>query len=872
MRLAQTKEERNTVIGTATTSERTSAEETPVVSISVSELRSSVSRGSCDNKSESSKHINKHFSGNSDRNSNKNSSKTSSKSIGRNISRESSSSSSSKNNKVHTLEYSQKGRPSGFKMFARRLSFSKHSLPKQYEEKHSNLSQSIADVRQQTAKAPKITVDTHVGAEEGSGSACPCDEDEAPADEKSMGKEEDRSEYKKGGYHPVFIGERYGVFGQYEIVRKLGWGHFSTVWLAWDGSGKRHVAIKVVKSAKNYREAAEDEIKILEKVNSGPADHPGKSHVVQLLDHFIHKGPNGSHICMVFEVLGENMVSLLTRYKSFQDHKTQEIQRKSLGDASTPPSETSGSGSDAGAGSSTESLQFHMSQLNDLTILHESYGGLPVTLVKQISKQILLGLDYLHRYCGIIHTDLKPENVLVEIKDVEALVEALRVDRGVHTGGMHSTGVRSGFEHPGLVHRRAQSTATTPVRISKPLATPVETSSSVENFFRSFSVHRAYSSTSEAGGTGGTRRRPTTGSTIVPTKAPGEVYVDARETPSPGAPSTGGDPAHNESTNNLTSNNANNESTNFSNNDANNETSNNVGNSETTNNVGNSETTNNVGNSETTNNVGNSETTSNSGNSETTNNFSNNLANNDSTNINTCFSRAASSSSSPSILNDLSSVISVKIADLGNACWFDTHFYRQIQTRPYRAPEVIMGGQWGCSADLWSCGCLIFELITGDYLFDPQRGASFDKNDDHLAQMIELLGKWPPKDFLRRCKYSRHFFDKTYQSLRHIGKLKVWTLPEILHEEYFLEMPLARCVADFLLSMLNYEPQKRVDAGSMSNHPWLADTMAGNSIDRPFGLTGQDIRGYSCEYRAKRRESSESVPSQDSGSTDSASH
>ncbi|KAF6007969.1 hypothetical protein HII13_004152 [Brettanomyces bruxellensis] len=529
---------------------------------------------------------------------------------------------------------------------------------------------------------------------------------------------------------------------------------------------------------------------------------------------------------MVFEVLGENMVSLLTRYKSFQDHKTQEIQRKSLGDASTPPSETSGSGSDAGAGSSTESLQFHMSQLNDLTILHESYGGLPVTLVKQISKQILLGLDYLHRYCGIIHTDLKPENVLVEIKDVEALVEALRVDRGVHTGGMHSTGVRSGFEHPGLVHRRAQSTATTPVRISKPLATPVETSSSVENFFRSFSVHRA----------------------------------------------TGGDPAHNESTNNLTSNNANNESTNFSNNDANNETSNNVGNSETTNNVGNSETTNNVGNSETTNNVGNSETTSNSGNSETTNNFSNNLANNDSTNINTCFSRAASSSSSPSILNDLSSVISVKIADLGNACWFDTHFYRQIQTRPYRAPEVIMGGQWGCSADLWSCGCLIFELITGDYLFDPQRGASFDKNDDHLAQMIELLGKWPPKDFLRRCKYSRHFFDKTYQSLRHIGKLKVWTLPEILHEEYFLEMPLARCVADFLLSMLNYEPQKRVDAGSMSNHPWLADTMAGNSIDRPFGLTGQDIRGYSCEYRAKRRESSESVPSQDSGSTDSASH
>ncbi|KAF6007633.1 hypothetical protein HII12_004523 [Brettanomyces bruxellensis] len=788
MRLAQTKEERNTVIGTATTSERTSAEETPVVSISVSELRSSVSRGSCDNKSESSKHINKHFSGNSDRNSNKNSSKTSSKSIGRNISRESSSSSSSKNNKVHTLEYSQKGRPSGFKMFARRLSFSKHSLPKQYEEKHSNLSQSIADVRQQTAKAPKITVDTHVGAEEGSGSACPCDEDEAPADEKSMGKEEDRSEYKKGGYHPVFIGERYGVWAvRNRAEARVGPFFDGMVGVGWLGQETRGNQGGEV--CKNYREAAEDEIKILEKVNSGPADHPGKSHVVQLLDHFIHKGPNGSHICMVFEVLGENMVSLLTRYKSFQDHKTQEIQRKSLGDASTPPSETSGRAAMLERAAALSRFNFTCHSLNDLTILHESYGGLPVTLVKQISKQILLGLDYLHRYCGIIHTDLKPENVLVEIKDVEALVEALRVDRGVHTGyafygrAFRLRASRTG-PSPGTVHCHD------PGADIRPLATPVETSSSVENFFRSFSVHRAYSST------------PTTGSTIVPTKAPGEVYVDARETPSPGAPSTGGDPAHNESTNNLTSNNANNESTNFSNNDANNETSNNVGNSETTNNVGNSETTNNVGNSETTNNVGNSETTSNSGNSETTNNFSNNLANNDSTNINTCFSRAASSSSSPSILNDLSSVISVKIADLGNACWFDTHFYRQIQTRPYRAPEVIMGGQWGA---LRTYGLVVASSL------NLSRVTTYDR----AAWKVAAKGLSPPLQVLPAL------FDKTYQSLRHIGKLKVWTLPEILHEEYFLEMPLARCVADFLLSMLNYEPQKRVDAGSMSNHPGL---------------------------------------------------
>ena len=44
-------------------------------------------------------------------------------------------------------------------------------------------------------------------------------------------------------------------------------------------------------------------------------------------------------------------------------------------------------------------------------------------LVKQITKQVLLGLDYMHRECGIIHTDLKPENVLIEIGDVEQIVK-----------------------------------------------------------------------------------------------------------------------------------------------------------------------------------------------------------------------------------------------------------------------------------------------------------------------------------------------------------------------------------------------------------------------------------------------------------------
>ncbi len=49
---------------------------------------------------------------------------------------------------------------------------------------------------------------------------------------------------------------------------------------------------------------------------------------------------------------------------------------------------------------------------------------------------------------------------------------------------------------------------------------------------------------------------------------------------------------------------------------------------------------------------------------------------------------------------------------------------------------------------------MLFELITGDFLFEPRKGESYSKNDDHLAQIIELLGKIP-KRFAMSGRYSR---------------------------------------------------------------------------------------------------------------------
>jgi len=52
-------------------------------------------------------------------------------------------------------------------------------------------------------------------------------------------------------------------------------------------------------------------------------------------------------------------------------------------------------------------------------------------------------------------------------------------------------------------------------------------------------------------------------------------------------------------------------------------------------------------------------------------------------------------------------IISVKIADLGNACWVGHHFTNDIQTRQYRSPEVILGAKWGASTDVWSMSCMV---------------------------------------------------------------------------------------------------------------------------------------------------------------------
>ncbi|KAJ9487004.1 hypothetical protein VN97_g6322 [Penicillium thymicola] len=108
---------------------------------------------------------------------------------------------------------------------------------------------------------------------------------------------ENPGRYRPGGYHPIAIGDR--LSDRYDVVHKLGFGTYSTIWLARDANTRKYVAIKIA-----IAEAAMPESKILNALAlSEPSDEgqPGIDLIPHVLDMFSLDGPNGRHRCLVTE-------------------------------------------------------------------------------------------------------------------------------------------------------------------------------------------------------------------------------------------------------------------------------------------------------------------------------------------------------------------------------------------------------------------------------------------------------------------------------------------------------------------------------------------------------------------------------------------
>ncbi|XP_016137579.1 SRSF protein kinase 1-like isoform X2 [Sinocyclocheilus grahami] len=606
-------------------------------------------------------------------------------------------------------------------------------------------------------------------------------------DEEILGsddeEQEDPNDYCKGGYHHVKIGDLFN--GRYHVIRKLGWGHFSTVWLAWDIQGKRFVAMKVVKSAEHYTETALDEIKLLRAVRNTDQNDPSREKVVQLLDDFKISGVNGTHVCMVFEVLGHHLLKC---------------------------------------------------------IIKSNYQGLPLPCVKSIIRQVLQGLDYLHTKCKIIHTDIKPENILMDVN--EAYVKRLAAEA--------TEWQKSGAPPPS---GSAVSTAPAPKQMGKMSKNKKKKMKKKQKRQAELLEKRILEIEGlEKGPEGGEEEEEDETETpdSTPSVPASHTLQDITAEATPGGVSD--DWSQHRGAINGHSQGPEEEQTLDLQQQIKDETPVNPYDSGTEG----SEPTNPYpacnGTVEKEPSPPSPVTTDGNGplicgmvesqcprvqdqESPTAELNGSGSVEGPKAEMGLTMevdpsAQAATEEESLKdakiaegnlLVNPLDPLnadkIRVKIADLGNACWVHKHFTDDIQTRQYRSLEVLIGSGYSTPADIWSTACMAFELATGDYLFEPHSGEDYSRDEDHIALIIELLGKIPRK-LITNGKYSKEFFTKK-GDLRHITKLKPWGLQDVLAEKYEWPREEAQNFSDFLLPMLDLIPEKRATAAECLRHSWI---------------------------------------------------
>jgi len=164
----------------------------------------------------------------------------------------------------------------------------------------------------------------------------------------------------------------------------------------------------------------------------------------------------------------------------------------------------------------------------------------------------------------------------------------------------------------------------------------------------------------------------------------------------------------------------------------------------------------------------------------------------------------------------------VVLIDFGSATFNSQHHTRVVSTRHYRSPEVILNLGWSYPTDIWSLGCILIELHTGNALFQTH------DNKEHLCMMEKVLG--PVPDTLvqrvgstRSEKYFSFRGDKgklmwkpsTSDERRHMRR--VVPLKDLLiHEKHDL-------FYDLLKKTLSYDPDTRITASQALQHPFFKE-------------------------------------------------
>ncbi|AQK96354.1 Serine/threonine-protein kinase AFC3 [Zea mays] len=163
----------------------------------------------------------------------------------------------------------------------------------------------------------------------------------------------------------------------------------------------------------------------------------------------------------------------------------------------------------------------------------------------------------------------------------------------------------------------------------------------------------------------------------------------------------------------------------------------------------------------------------------------------------------------------------IKLIDFGSTAFDNRNHNSIVSTRHYRAPEIILGLGWSFPCDIWSVGCILVELCSGEALFQTH------ENLEHLAMMERVLGPLP-EDMIRKASSSaQKYFRRatrlnwpegavsreSIRAVRKLDRLKDLVSRNADHSKVAL--------VDLLYGLLRFEPSERLTAEEALDHPFF---------------------------------------------------
>jgi len=171
-----------------------------------------------------------------------------------------------------------------------------------------------------------------------------------------------------------------------------------------------------------------------------------------------------------------------------------------------------------------------------------------------------------------------------------------------------------------------------------------------------------------------------------------------------------------------------------------------------------------------------------------------------------------------------------KVIDFGSSCFVHDHLSAYIQSRSYRAPEVILGCRYDYKIDMWSLGCILAEIYTGNVLFQN------DSIQSMLARIIGICGPIPNWMY-EKGKLVNDFFTKEkllYMEPNAVDNNESMnqTSPQERGKKVHILVPKKSSLRkrirtnneqffNFLSGLLKIDPNDRMSAKEALNHPFI---------------------------------------------------